>query len=83
MILRELAEFDANLAKKPMIVAASTIDACQDLSQLEAVKAKAAERNLPFYAISSVTGAGIEDLRHAMSAQLFAIPEKATISIGS
>jgi GTP-binding protein len=83
VILRELAEFDENLIKKPMIVAASKTDACQDLSRLDAVRAKAAEHKLPFYAISSVTGVGIEELRYAMSAQLIADREKATISIGS
>jgi GTPase len=83
VILRELGEFDESLVTKPMIVVASKIDACQDLSRVDAVKAKAAEHKLPFYAISSATGAGIEELRYAMSAQLVADREKATISVGS
>ncbi len=83
VILQELAAFDESLIQRPMIVAASKLDACQDLSRLDAVRRKAAEHNLPFYAISSATGAGIEDLRYAMSAALPTASEKATISIGS
>jgi GTPase len=83
VILQELAQFSAELTKKPMIVVASKIDACQDPSRIEAVRAKAAERGLPFHEISSVTGAGIEELRYAMSSQLFSQTEHDKISVGS
>ena len=74
VIVRELAAFNDNLVKKPMIVVASKIDACQDGFRLDAIRAKALEHNLPFYEISSVTGAGIEELRFGISRQLFAAP---------
>jgi GTP-binding protein len=83
VILDELAQFSAELTKKPMIVVASKIDACQDRSRIEAVRAKAAERGLPFHEISSVTGTGIEELRYAISSQLFSNTEQDKISVGS
>lgn len=83
VILRELGEFSAELLERPMIVAASKIDACQDAERIEQVRTKARERGLPFHAISSVTGAGIEELRYAMAAELFPAADKATILVGS
>ncbi len=83
VILQELASFSEELPTKPMIVVASKIDACQDVSRIQAVEQKAAAHGLPFYSISSATGSGIEELRFAMSAQLFHEPENATISVGS
>ncbi|MBV9265926.1 MAG: GTPase ObgE [Acidobacteriaceae bacterium] len=70
------------LSSKPMIVAASKIDACQDLSRIEAVRRKADERGCPFYAISSVTGAGIEEIRFAIADLVFQKAED-TIAVGS
>ena len=84
VILEELASFSEDLIRKPMLVVASKIDACQDQSRIEAVQAKAASRALPFYAISSATGQGIDELRYAISAKLFDTKtEDATIAIGS
>ncbi len=83
IILDELRYFSEALAEKPMIVAASKIDACQDPARLEAVRARASQRGLEFYAISSVTGAGLEELRYGMSARLFPAPQDATIAVGS
>jgi len=83
VILDELRSFSEELMEKFMIVVGSKVDACQEPSRIAAVRAKAEERGLPFYEISSVTGVGIEQLRHAIAAQLFANAEDATISIGS
>jgi GTP-binding protein len=71
VILDELKEFNREVAAKPMIVVASKIDACQDAGRIDAVRQKAAEHNLPFFAISSATGEGIEELRFAISDRLF------------
>jgi GTP-binding protein len=71
VILEELGQFSVALTKKPMIVVASKIDACQDRSRIEAVRAKAGQHGFPFHEISSVTGAGVEELRYAISSQLF------------
>ena len=83
IILGELAKFNDDLTLKPMIVAATRVDMCQDTSRIAAVKAKADEHGLPFYAISSVTGKGLEELRYAMGAILFPVPDVAELSIGS
>lgn len=83
VILKELAEFSEELVRKPMLVVASKIDACRDPSRIEAVRGKAAEYGLPFYEISSVTGAGIEELRYAMSSRLLEGAKQDTISVGS
>jgi GTP-binding protein len=83
VILSELAAFSEELLAKPMIVLASKIDACQEPSRIEAVKAKAREHGSQFLAISSVIGTGIEELRFAMSTALFDHEKDATISVGS
>jgi GTP-binding protein len=67
IILQELAAFSADLAAKPMLMVATKIDVAQDPARLESLRALAAERGLPFFAISSVTGEGLEQLRYAMA----------------
>lgn len=83
VILEELQRFSETLVDKPMIVVASKVDACQDPARVEIVRSKARARDLEFHAISSVTGAGLEELRYAISAKLFAADQNATIAIGS
>jgi hypothetical protein len=43
------------------------VDVAQDTARIEALKALAGEKHLPFYEISSVTGQGIEDLKYNMA----------------
>jgi GTPase len=83
VILEELRRFNPSVAAKPMIVVASKIDACQDSTRIEAVQRKAGECNFPFFAISSVTGKGIEELRFAISDRLFQTTPEVTLSVGS
>jgi GTP-binding protein len=73
VILDELRNFGDELADKPMIVVASKIDACQDPARIEAIRDKALASGMPFMAISSATGSGIEDLRFALRDQVFAV----------
>ena len=75
VILNELRSFGEQLTEKPMIVAASRIDICQDRRRIDAVREKAREFDFPFFEISSVTGAGLESLRYAIGDHLFASPE--------
>ena len=77
VILEELHQFSDELAEKPMFVVASKMDACQDPSRVEMLTAKALERGLPFFAISSVTGQGLDELRFAVGERLFASAEPA------
>jgi GTP-binding protein len=70
VILEELASFSPRLAEKPMFVVASKIDACQDPSRIAGLREKASKKKLPFFEISSVTGAGLESLRYAIADRL-------------
>ena len=58
-----------------MIVVATKMDACQDLSRVAVLKTKALERGFPFFEISSVTGQGLEELRFRVGDRLFAAME--------
>jgi GTP-binding protein len=83
VILGELAKFNSDLLRKPMVVVATKIDICQDPSRIEAVRAKAAKHGLPFYTLSSVTGKGLEELRYAMSAAVQTAHELTEVPVGS
>ncbi len=72
IIMRELASFSEDLAKKPMIVVATKMDAAQDPDRVARLRRVAGERGLPFLEISSVTGQGIEALKHAMAGRVLA-----------
>ena len=68
VVLRELASFSEDLLAKPMIVVSTKLDLAQDTSRVESLRKLADERGLPFYPVSSVTGEGLERLKHAMGA---------------
>jgi GTP-binding protein len=70
VIMRELASYSEALAAKPMFVIATKMDVAQSPSRLEALRKLAGERGLPFHAISSVTGEGIERLKQAIGAAI-------------
>ncbi|MCL6544608.1 MAG: GTPase ObgE [Bryobacteraceae bacterium] len=65
VVLNELASFSPDLAAKPMFVVATKLDAAQNPKRVGALKMLAAKRRLPFFAISSVTGEGIDKLKRA------------------
>ncbi len=65
VIFGELDSFGHGLAEKPMMVVATKIDAANPL-KLKKLVAYAKRRKLEFYAISAVTGAGIEELKWAL-----------------
>ena len=69
-VMTELASFSSELAQKPMLVVASKIDAAQSPERIESLKQLAERRNLPYFEISSVTGQGIEALKHAMAERI-------------
>ena len=66
VILGELSSFGAHLEEKPMIMAASKIDAVNK-DKLAALKRYCKKRKLKLYEISAVTGKGIEELKYAMA----------------
>jgi GTP-binding protein len=67
VVMRELTSFSESLAAKPMLLAATKIDVAQDPGRLRALEGLAAESGLPFFAITSVTGQGINQLKYAMA----------------
>jgi GTP-binding protein len=78
ILMRELALFSESLAARPMILAASKMDALADPTVIDALKKIAIERGMRFFAISSVTGQGIPDLKFAMAATVLEpIPQPA------
>ena len=74
-VMAELASFSEDLAAKPMIVVATKMDAAQDPVRVESLRQIAAERGLPFYEISSVTGQGLDELRYGMAERVLTPPK--------
>ncbi|HEX7729703.1 MAG TPA: GTPase ObgE [Terracidiphilus sp.] len=71
VINKELASFTVGegtetLAEKPMIVVATKIDVANP-EKLKKLQAHAKRRKLEFYAISAVTGEGIDELKWALA----------------
>lgn len=71
IVLRELAEFSADLASKPMLVVATKMDVLQDSARLASLRRAAGARGLDLVAISSVTGQGLQELKRQLAARLF------------
>jgi GTP-binding protein len=78
-VRRELVLFRPELAAKPQIVAANKIDAAADDQAIHALAARALALELPFFRISGVTGAGVQELLEAAWGQLAAVPRSSPI----
>jgi GTP-binding protein len=74
-IIDELRLFDPKVAAKPMIVAASKMDAVDDQSRVDALERHVRDRGLALIPISAVTGSGVEALLEAMWRQIAAVRE--------
>ncbi|MGE3191662.1 MAG: GTPase ObgE, partial [Vicinamibacterales bacterium] len=61
-IRQELALYNAELLEKPEVVVASKIDAVDDAGRVAALEARAGALDLPFLAVSAVTGEGVQAL---------------------
>ncbi len=74
VITKELASFGGGLDGKPTIVAASKMDAANK-DKLAKLKRYCKRKKLELYAISAVTGEGIEDLKWAMAKRVEKVRE--------
>jgi GTPase len=85
VIARELELFpgrDASgeqLKDKPMVVAANKIDALDDPTRLERLRAHSRERGVPLYAVSAATGEGLAPLLEAVWGELARRPPSAGV----
>jgi GTP-binding protein len=67
---RELASYNPDLASRPQIVVATKIDALDDPDRLESLRARAEADGKQFFAISSATNRGINELVNALAVRL-------------
>jgi GTPase len=77
VIAGELRAFSESLAKKPVIVVATKLDATTDRARLEALRNFCQEHNFEFHAISAVTGDGVRELVRSIADALDRIPRPA------
>ncbi len=66
LINRELELYSPELTRKPQVVVASKIDALSERGYLNQLRNYFEEKGYPFYAVSSATGEGIEQLKEAL-----------------
>ncbi|MEO6334138.1 MAG: GTPase ObgE [Pyrinomonadaceae bacterium] len=67
IINRELANYNADLAHRPQIIVATKIDALDDPDRLARIEQRAKEDRKRFFAISSVTRKGLDELVFAVA----------------
>ncbi|HMQ05351.1 MAG TPA: GTPase ObgE [Pyrinomonadaceae bacterium] len=67
IINRELSRYSNDLAERLQIVVATKIDALDDPKRLEDLKARARKDQRQFFAISSATRSGVDELVRALS----------------
>jgi GTP-binding protein len=66
----ELVAYDEKLAARPQIVVATKIDALDDPTRLERLRARAEAEGRKFFAISAATGEGVRELVNAVAEEL-------------
>ncbi|WP_456342537.1 GTPase ObgE [Thermovibrio sp.] len=69
-INRELELYSPELAKKPQIVVGTKIDALTDRSKVERLKRYFEEKGYPFFAVSAVSGEGMEEFLNFVARKL-------------
>lgn len=72
---KELRAYNEELAQRPQIVVGTKIDALDEPERLEALQERAEKDGLPFFAISSATNKGTQDLIRAVFAKLDELKE--------
>ena len=79
IINRELAAYNEDIAERPQIVVATKIDSLDDPDRLETLRKRAKKDRKPFFAISSVTGNGVQDLVHEIAKLLSTFADAETV----
>jgi GTP-binding protein len=79
VIMAELKSFGHGLNEKPMLVVASNADVANP-EKLKKLRAMAKRRKLPFFAISAVSGEGIQELKYAIGDRVRASREAEAVS---
>ena len=74
VIQKELESFGHGLDEKPMLVVASKADVA-DPAKLKKLQAMAKRKKLDFFAISAVTGEGVDTLKYAIAKRVFELRE--------
>ncbi len=74
IIQGELRAFSEELLKKPLFIVATKLDATTNRERVEKLRDFAAQRGIPFFAISSATGERVQTLVRAMADELDRLP---------
>lgn len=75
VIRNELEQYSRDLAKKPEIVVANKMDSLDEPERLKQLEGHCRKRGLEFYAISAVTGEGVDSLLRAVVDRLTQVEE--------
>jgi GTPase len=76
VINQELAAYDPQLASRPQIVVATKIDALDEPERLEGLRERTSQDGRQFFAISSVTGAGVRELLASLGHEIELMRER-------
>jgi len=80
IVMNELASFSEKLAAEPMVVVATKIDSVQSPGRIAGLREFCEAAKLSFFAISSVTGAGVEELKHFLGARVREVRQAAVVA---
>ncbi len=82
-INKELEAYNADIAKRPQVIAANKIDAIYDVGEgndpVSAIKAEFEPKGIKVYPISAVSGKGLKELLYEVNNMLEAIDEEPTV----
>ncbi|MBQ1901347.1 MAG: GTPase ObgE [Lachnospiraceae bacterium] len=80
-INQELEKYDANILKKPMIIAANKLDVCPDREEeiLNDLRKAFPDTNIKIFGISAVSGKGVKELLYALSDELKNFTDEPTV----
>jgi GTP-binding protein len=80
-INQELEKYDANILKKPMIIAANKLDVCPDREEeiLSDLRKAFPDANIKIFGISAVSGKGVKELLYALSEELKNFTDEPTV----